>query len=336
MIVKQILFFLLFFFSCVQTSSIINIVFTVKNLSTNERLKLNFLTMITSLFQHTSIDNLHLHVIGDSDSQQFVDETLQHLNYNHQVIKTLFFIIENFSFLKTNKLNIDDLASKYEEVISPLIQHFSSSHDYYKDPLFFLSPFLYRILPENITRVIMLDIDLRFDNDIKELYKFFDEFHPNQIIGIARENQPVYRHLLWLYRQENPETNIGNPPPYGLTGFNSGVLLLDLNKIRQSILFNNYLEKPYLIKELKTKYHFDHPHLGDQDFYSLLSFEHQDLFFILPCYWNRQLCTWWKGKGYDDVWENYFQCNNEQNISLYHGNCNTEIPRKIINTKVEL
>jgi len=182
----------------------------------------------------------------------------------------------------------------------------------------------------------MLDIDLRFDNDIKNLYQLFNQFNQNQIIGIARENQPVYRHLLWLYRQENPQTNIGNPPPYGLTGFNSGVLLLDLNKIRQSILFNNYLENSFLIEKLRRKYYFNHPHLGDQDLYTLLSFEHQELFFILPCYWNRQLCTWWKGKGYDDVWENYFNCNNEQNISLYHGNCNTRIPEKIINKKFEL
>ncbi len=233
-------------------------------------------------------------------------------------------------------MNINDLTSKYQELISPLIKHFSSSHTYYKDPLFFLSPFLHRILPKNISRVIMLDIDLRFDNDIQELYKLFNQFNQSQILGIARENQPVYRHLLWLYRQENPQTHIGNPPPYGLTGFNSGVLLLDLNKIRQSILFNNYLENSYLISKLRTKYHFDHPHLGDQDFYTLLSFEHNELFFILPCYWNRQLCTWWKGKGYDDVWEYYFNCNNEQNISLYHGNCNTPIPEKIIKKKIEL
>lgn len=182
----------------------------------------------------------------------------------------------------------------------------------------------------------MLDIDLRFDNDIRELNKLFNQFNSNQIIGIARENQPVYRHLFWLYRQENPQTYIGNPPPFGQTGFNSGVLLLDLNKIRQSILFNNYLENSNLIKELLTKYHFDHPHLGDQDFYTLLSFEHENLFFILPCYWNRQLCTWWKGKGYDDVWNDYFNCNNEQNISLYHGNCNTVIPKKLINKKSDL
>ncbi|CAF0914541.1 unnamed protein product [Adineta steineri] len=276
--------------------------------------------MITSLFQHTSIENLHLHVIGDLDSHHFVNQTLQTLHYNHQI----------------NQLNIDDLTLKYQQLISPLIQHFSSSHTYYKDPLFFLSPFLHQILPENISRVIMLDIDIRFDNDIQKLYKLFNQFNENQILGIARENQPVYRHLLWSYRHENPSTDIGNPPPFGITGFNSGVLLLDLNKIRQSILFNSYLEHSFLIEQLITKYHFNHPHLGDQDFYTLLSFEHSEIFFILPCYWNRQLCTWWKGKGYDDVWQNYYNCNNEQNISIYHGNCNTPIPDKIINEKMEL
>ncbi|CAF0746343.1 unnamed protein product [Rotaria sordida] len=321
MIFKQIL--ILFLFVCIQSSfssSIIDIAFTVKNLSTDQRLQLNFFTFITSLFQHTSKDNLRLHVIGDSDSHHFVNQTLQNLHYNHQI----------------NKFNIDDLASKYEKLISPLIKHFSSGHTYYKDPLFFLSPFLHQILPENISRVIMLDIDLRFDNDIQELYKLFNQFNQSQILGIARENQPIYRHLLWLYRQENPHTNIGNPPPYGITGFNSGVLLLNLNKIRQSSLFNNYLKNSYLIEQLIHKYHFNHSHLGDQDFYTLLSFEHNDLFFILPCSWNRQLCTWWKGKGYDDVWDNYFNCNNEQNISLYHGNCNTPMPNRIINEKLEL
>lgn len=69
----------------VQSSSIIDLVFTVKNLVTNERLKSNFLTMISSLFEHTSIDNLRLHVIGDIDSQQFVIKTLENLHYHSQV-----------------------------------------------------------------------------------------------------------------------------------------------------------------------------------------------------------------------------------------------------------
>jgi len=83
MIFIQIVF--LFFFFYPQSSSIIDIAFTVKNLSTNEHLKLNFYTMINSLFQHTSIDNLRLHIIGDSDSHEFVDKILENLHYNSQV-----------------------------------------------------------------------------------------------------------------------------------------------------------------------------------------------------------------------------------------------------------
>ena len=93
MMFKKIL--LISFILYVQSSSIIDIVFTVKNLSTNDRLKLNFFTMITSLFQHTSIENLHLHIIGDSDSHHFVDQTLRDLDYNHQVIKISFLFINN-------------------------------------------------------------------------------------------------------------------------------------------------------------------------------------------------------------------------------------------------
>lgn len=76
----------LLFFLQISTSSIIDIVFTVKNLTNNDRLKENFLTMITSLLEHTTIDNLRLHVIADTNSQQFVDETLEKLHYHSQVI----------------------------------------------------------------------------------------------------------------------------------------------------------------------------------------------------------------------------------------------------------
>ena len=50
--------------------------------------------------------------------------------------------------------------------------------------------------------------------------------------------QPVYRHLLWNYRNNNKGTNVGEPVSAGGNpGFNSGVLLLDLTKLRSSELF---------------------------------------------------------------------------------------------------
>jgi len=34
----------------------------------------------------------------------------------------------------------------------------------------------------------MLDIDLRFDNDVQELYKLFDQFNHSQILGRNKLN----------------------------------------------------------------------------------------------------------------------------------------------------
>ena len=78
------------------------------------------------------------------------------------------------------------------------------------------------------------------------------------------------------------------------------------------------------IELLVSKYLFK-GHLGDQDLYSLLSIEHSQLFHVLNCGWNRQLCKWWKSHGlYEDVFDLYWNCNDT--VKIYHGNCNTEIP----------
>lgn len=75
----------LFLFIHTHSLAVIDIAFTVKNLSTNDRLQQNFLTMITSLFEHTSPDGLHLHIIGDSDSHRFVEQTFHQLHLQPSV-----------------------------------------------------------------------------------------------------------------------------------------------------------------------------------------------------------------------------------------------------------
>ena len=39
----------------------------------------------------------------------------------------------------------------------------------------------------------MLDADLKFRDDITRLHELFNKFSDTNIIGIARENQPVYK-----------------------------------------------------------------------------------------------------------------------------------------------
>ncbi|KAJ7324556.1 hypothetical protein JRQ81_017576 [Phrynocephalus forsythii] len=185
---------------------------------------------------------------------------------------------------------------------------------YYGDPLFFLSVALHRLLPREISRIIQVDLDVEYRANIRELFDEFDNFPEGAVIGIAREMQPVYRHIFWQYRKEHPGTKVGDPPPDGLPGFNSGVLLLDLEAMRRSELYNGLLEAG-AVRRLADKFHF-RGHLGDQDFFTLVGMEHPRLFYTLDCTWNRQLCTWWRDHGYSDVFDHYFQCNGH--VKIYH------------------
>nr|XP_031537319.1 LOW QUALITY PROTEIN: xyloside xylosyltransferase 1 [Vicugna pacos] len=215
------------------------------------------------------------------------------------------------------------LTDRLFPVVEAMQKHFSAgSGTYYSDSIFFLSVAMHQIMPKEILRIIQLDLDLKYKTNIRELFEEFDNFLPGAVIGIAREMQPVYRHTFWQFRHENPKTRVGGPPPEGLPGFNSGVMLLNLEAMRQSPLYGRLLE-PAQVQQLANKYRF-RGHLGDQDFFTMIGMEHPELFHVLDCTWNRQLCTWWRDHGYSDVFEAYFRC--EGHVKIYHGNCNTPIP----------
>ncbi|XP_039197464.1 xyloside xylosyltransferase 1 [Crotalus tigris] len=219
--------------------------------------------------------------------------------------------------------DLEVLAQKLQPTVEAMQKLFSAgAGSYYGDSLFFLSVAMHHIMPREVSRVIQVDLDVEYRANIRELFQEFDNFPEGAVIGIAQEMQPVYRHIFWQYRQENPGTKVGDPPPDGLPGFNSGVLLLDLEAMRQSEQYNRLLE-PAMVQQLANKFHFK-GHLGDQDFFTLVGMEHPELFYVLDCTWNRQLCTWWRDHGYSDVFERYFRC--DGHVRIYHGNCNTPIP----------
>lgn len=190
------------------------------------------------------------------------------------------------------------------------------------------------------------------------LFFFCFRFSSDNLFGLSPELTPVYHHILHEYRAKNPNTNFGKPYypssalhlqqqielqqmqqqqqqqlqpirmkskkhiKHGYPGLNSGVVLLDFEKIRKSKLYEDCL-KPENVRRIAKKYYFK-GHLGDQDFYTLLGYEFPSLIYRLDCIWNRQLCTWWKENGYSAIFDTFFHC--EGKIRLYHGNCNTRVP----------
>lgn len=280
----------------------------------NQGLQEKFKTAMKSLIKYCKLDDnevLHLHFVSDFRSKEYGESVLDNMLHG-----ALFKHKVTFH-------DVNALTEKLFPIVEAMQKHFSAgSGTYYSDSIFFLSVAMHRIMPEEITRILQLDLDVKYRTNIRELFEEFDKFPSGAVIGIAREMQPVYRHTFWQYRRDNLKTKVGDPPPDGLPGFNSGVMLLNLEAMRESKLYNQLLESE-MVHSLTKKYHFK-GHLGDQDFFTMVGMEHKELFYVLECVWNRQLCTWWKDNGYNDVFDLYFKCDGD--VRIYHGNCNTPIP----------
>ena len=203
-----------------------------------------------------------------------------------------------------------------------MMDYFSSENNlYYNRTIFFVEAVLHKILPEIVERVMVFDIDIKVNSSVKGLYAYFEQFSVSNVIGLAFEQQPTYMHYTAEYRKDNPSTQIGSPPPDGNPGFNSGVILMDLQKLRTCEIYNHFLSSGSL-HTIAEKYSF-RGNLGDQDYFTLLSFEYPELFYVLPCTWNRQLCRWFE-QGYHDHFMAFHSCNGD--IHIYHGNCNATLP----------
>ncbi|XP_034109484.1 xyloside xylosyltransferase 1 isoform X1 [Drosophila nasuta] len=298
----------------------------------NYRLQMKFDLFAHSLFKHTNAQ-LHLHIITDKESEMSVLDILQRKirKFRRIVIYTMY--------------DVQICSNIIQDITAKLSPYFSSMpNSYYSDSLFFLSLGLHRIADKSISRAILFDCDIVFRSDVRLLFAEFDRFLPHQLFGLAPELTPVYRHILYRYRVRFPKSNFGNPyhpmqlvknnknsklitnhnnhERHGYPGLNSGVVLMLLNRIRDSKTYLEVLTQ-YEVHRLVSKYSFK-GHLGDQDFFTLLGYEYPNLIYRLDCIWNRQLCTWWKDHGYSNIFDAYFRC--EGVIKMYHGNCNTRIP----------
>jgi lipopolysaccharide biosynthesis glycosyltransferase len=285
--------------------------FLFTNVDKKPALQAKFSLAIESLFRHLELPagaRLTLHFVADPGSKVYGEKYLA--AYRRPDVRFVFH-------------DKDEWTAKIFPLVEAMQKHFSSGKgSYYNDSIFFLSIGMHRILPPEIERIVKLDFDVRFETNLYLLFQEFDRFGAENLIGLGPELQPVYRHVLRQYRHDHPQTRLGSQGPEGFPGFNAGVTMLDLGKLRKSGIYDRALA-PQAVAALAEKYHFK-GHLGDQDFYTLLAFEHEELFYKLDCGWNRQLCTWWKDRGYGDVFDTYHQCPGP--VKMYHGNCSTPIP----------
>ncbi|KAM7298127.1 LARGE xylosyl- and glucuronyltransferase 1 [Ixodes scapularis] len=132
-----------------------------------------------------------------------------------------------------------------------------------------------RALPDDLDKVIVLDTDITFASDIAELWRIFHRFTAKQAIGLVENQSDWYLGKLW--KNHRPWPALGR-------GFNTGVILLQLQKLRE----RNWMQMWRLIaeKELISMWFTS---LADQDIFNAMLKQHTDLLYRLPCQWNVQL-----------------------------------------------
>ena len=105
-----------------------------------------------------------------------------------------------------------------------------------------------------------------------------------------------------------------------MKGFNTGVALYDLAKMRSSAL---YAEETNVMRmgELAKKYLFMGT-VGDQDWLTLLGWEQPKLFYLLPCEYNVQVHEGYNTPEYADLWPMYRNCSgpDDTNTKIVHWN----------------
>lgn len=206
-------------------------------------------TLIKSLLFYRK-NRLHFHFIADSTAQLILQTLFN--SWMVPAVDVSFYLADNIQ----------------SEVAWIPNKHYSGVYGLMKLTL----P---KLLPDTLDKVIVLDTDVTFATDISELWKLFQKFDGKQAVGLVENQSDWYLGRLW--KNHRPWPALGR-------GFNTGVILLDLAKLR----LMNWMQMWWMIakRELDTMLSTQ---LADQDIFNAVLKEKPDIIYRLACKWNVQL-----------------------------------------------
>jgi hypothetical protein len=275
--------------------------------------------MITSILNASQGTPLHLIMITDADSHGRVEQAImeslgRHLSEGiirlqpindgkeksagRKVEKISKFprrfcleLVDLESLTVSNRALIDQMKHYYARNLKDKLKEQEDgsvlyySYEKYTLDLFYLAPFYHLGFPASLKQLIVLDVDLEVWIDLQELQDQFALMTPDQLVGVVNDQFSMYKmyyeNTLRLYPTMNISETFGK-------GFNTGMVLYDLAKIRQSPTWAAEISTPDAIDLLARK-HWMVGTVGDQDWMTLMGFEHPELIRILPCQFNLQV-----------------------------------------------
>ncbi|XP_032893562.1 glucoside xylosyltransferase 1 isoform X2 [Amblyraja radiata] len=136
------------------------------------------------------------------------------------------------------------------------------------------------LILKNVDSLLYVDTDVLFLSPMDDIWAFFEDFNQTQIGGMAPEHEEL--RIGWYNR-------FARHPYYGKTGVNSGVMLMNMTRIRKKYFKNDMttarLKWEDLLLPLFKKYKLNIT-WGDQDLLNIVFYYNPESLFIFPCQWN--------------------------------------------------
>ncbi|KAL6473587.1 hypothetical protein MHYP_G00171480 [Metynnis hypsauchen] len=139
--------------------------------------------------------------------------------------------------------------------------------------------FLPMILKE-VDSLLYVDTDVLFLRPVELLWELFMQFNSSQLAAMAPEHEEP--RIAWYNR-------FARHPYYGTTGINSGVMLMNLTRMRRALFKNDMtaigLHWEELLVPLLHKYKLNIT-WGDQDLINIIFHHNPEKLLVFPCHWN--------------------------------------------------
>ena len=178
--------------------------------------------------------------------------------------------VDKIGSLKISLVDIEDILKDDEGVIEALKENIDESlfnkevicgneNSKYVNDLFYIAPLYHRKM-NNLKKILFLDIDIRIQHNIKKMWIQFQDMedkskvnkeNSSKCIGLGLDLSPHYYHRLVDYMAEHPNTDLGSPGK--LQGFNTGVVLFNLECLRESKFEEIHLQ-PEKVYKILSKY----------------------------------------------------------------------------------
>ncbi|XP_059538567.1 glucoside xylosyltransferase 1 isoform X1 [Myotis daubentonii] len=139
--------------------------------------------------------------------------------------------------------------------------------------------FLPLILKE-VDSLLYVDTDILFLRPVDDIWSLLKKFNSTQIAAMAPEHEEP--RIGWYNR-------FARHPYYGKTGVNSGVMLMNMTRIRGKYFKNDMttvrMRWGDILMPLLKKYKLNIT-WGDQDLLNIIFFHNPESLFVFPCQWN--------------------------------------------------